>query len=186
MNRNLNLTKNQKLIIDAIPSIPNFPTKGIQFKDVTPILAKPNVLHVVTKELTKLARKYQFDYIVAPESRGFFFGIPLAESLNKPFVPIRKKGKLPRPTITVTEQIEYAEVSLQIHKDDIKEGSRVLIVDDLIATGGTIRAIIKLLKILKAIPVAILFVIELPDLHGRDDFKKENIPIHSIVELSGK
>ncbi|MDR3329952.1 MAG: adenine phosphoribosyltransferase [Mycoplasmataceae bacterium] len=180
------LTQNQKLIISAIPNIPNFPTKGIQFKDMTPILAKPKVLSIVTNELVKIAKKYKFDYIVAPESRGFFFGIPLAEVLKKPFVPIRKKGKLPRPTITVTEQIEYSEVSLQIHKDDIKPGSRILIVDDLLATGGTLKAILKLIKLLKAKPVAILFVVELSDLNGRQLLNEYQLPLHAIVQLLGK
>jgi adenine phosphoribosyltransferase len=180
------MTTTQKLIIKAIPNIPNFPKKGIQFKDVTPILSHPEILLTTTNELVKMAKKYKFDYIVAPESRGFFFGIPLAEALKKPFVPIRKKGKLPRPTVTVTERIEYAEVSLQIHKDDIKPNSRILIVDDLLATGGTIRAILHLLKLLKAKPVAILFVVELPDLNGRHSVNNLNIPMHSIVQLPGK
>jgi adenine phosphoribosyltransferase len=180
------MSKNQKLIIKRIPNIPTFPTKGIQFKDVTPILACPKTLSTAINELAKIARKYKFDYIVAPESRGFFFGIPLAQALKKPFVPIRKKGKLPRATVTVTERIEYADVSLQIHKDDIKPGSRVLIVDDLLATGGTVKAIIKLLKLLKAKPVAVLFVVELPDLSGHHLIDNFGIPLHAIVQLPGK
>jgi adenine phosphoribosyltransferase len=180
------LSNNQKIIIKSIPNIPNFPIEGIQFKDITPILAKPKVFNIVIDELVKKAKKYKFDYIVAPESRGFFFGIPLAQKLQIPFVPIRKKGKLPRPTISVTETIEYSKVSLEIHKHDIKPNSKVLLVDDLVATGGTIKAIIKLLKLLKTKPVAALFVVELPELNGRKELTKSHIPVETIIDLPGK
>ncbi|MDR0674882.1 MAG: adenine phosphoribosyltransferase [Mycoplasmataceae bacterium] len=179
------LTPTQKAIIKAIPNIPNFPIKGIQFKDVTPILAQPKTLHVLINELAKKIKKYKFDYIVAPESRGFFFAIPLAYKLGVPFVPIRKKGKLPRATISVTETIEYSKVSLEIHKQDIKPHVRVLLIDDLIATGGTIKAMLKLLKLLKAKPVAALFVVELPELNGRKELISYNIPVETIVKLPG-
>jgi adenine phosphoribosyltransferase len=180
------LTANQKAIIKTIPNIPDFPIKGIQFKDVTPILAKPKILNIVIDELAKRAKKYRFDYIVAPESRGFFFAIPLAQKLKVPFVPIRKKGKLPRATISVTETIEYSTVSLEVHKQDIKPNAKVLLIDDLIATGGTVKAIIKLLKLLKAKCVASLFVVELPELNGRKEIIANNIPVEAIVELPGK
>jgi adenine phosphoribosyltransferase len=180
------LSANQKLIIKTIPNIPNFPIKGIQFKDVTPILAKPKVLDIVINEMAKKAKKYKFDYIVAPESRGFFFAIPLALKLHVPFVPIRKKGKLPRATVSVTEKIEYSEVSLEIHKHDIKPNAKVLLVDDLIATGGTVRAIIKILKYLKAKPVAALFLVELPELNGKKEINAHHIPVETIIELPGK
>ncbi|MDR2369388.1 MAG: adenine phosphoribosyltransferase [Mycoplasmataceae bacterium] len=180
------LSANQKAIIDIIPNIPNFPIKGVQFKDVTPILAHPKIFNAVMNELAKKAKKYKFDCIVAPESRGFFFAIPLAQKLQIPFVPIRKKGKLPRATISVTETIEYNKVSFEIHKDDIKPNTKVLIMDDLIATGGTIRAIIKLLKSLKAKPIAALFLVELPELQGSKEVAKNHIPMDTIVKLSGK
>jgi adenine phosphoribosyltransferase len=180
------LNPRQKLIAQSIPNIPNFPIKGIQFKDITPILSNPKVFDITINELVKRAKKYKFDYIVAPESRGFFFGIPLAQKLHVPFVPVRKKGKLPRPTISITETIEYAKVSLEIHKNDIKPHAKILLVDDLIATGGTIKAIYKLLKVLKAEIVAALFVVELPELNGRKELVEHHIPIETILELPGK
>ena len=180
------LSADRQLIIKTIPNIPDFPIKWIQFKDVTPILAKPKVLDIVINELARKAKKYKFDCIVSPESRGFFFAIPLAQKLQIPFIPVRKKGKLPRATISVTETIEYSKVSLEIHEHDIKPNTKVLLVDDLIATGGTIKAIIKLLKLLKAKPVAAIFVIELPELNGRKELQNNHIPIETIVQLSGK
>ncbi|MDR0739933.1 MAG: adenine phosphoribosyltransferase [Mycoplasmataceae bacterium] len=180
------INKNQKLIIQNIPNIPNFPIKGIQFKDITPILANCKVFNIAVNELAKKAKKYKFDYIVAAESRGFFFGIPLALKLNIPFIPVRKKGKLPRPTISVTETIEYNKVSLEIHKQDIKPGSRVLLVDDLIATGGTAYAINRLIKQLKSKLVAALFLVELPELNGRQDLLDQHIPVEAIIQLPGK
>jgi adenine phosphoribosyltransferase len=180
------LTPVQKTIANAVPNIPNFPIKGIQYKDVTPILAKPRVLDLVINELAKKAKKYNFDCIVAPESRGFFFGVPLAQKLHVPFIPIRKKGKLPRPTISITTTIEYSKVSLEVHKQDIKPNTKVLIVDDLLATGGTTKAIVKLLKLLKAKPVGVLFVIELPELKARKELIANKLPVEAIIELPGK
>ncbi|MDR1991575.1 MAG: adenine phosphoribosyltransferase [Mycoplasmataceae bacterium] len=179
-------TNIQKLIAKNIPNIPNFPIKGVQFKDLTPILAKPKILKIVINELVKKVKKMKIDYIVAPETRGYFFGIPLAQKLHIPFIPVRKKGKLPRPTISVTENIEYSKVSLEIHRDDIKPNARVLIVDDLLATGGTIKAIIKLIRLLKAKPVGALVVVELPELNGAKQLNSLGILVDAMIKLPGK
>jgi adenine phosphoribosyltransferase len=180
------MNNNIELIKKHIYNIPNFPIPGIQFKDVTPLINHPRAFKATITELNKLASKYQYDVIVAPESRGFWFGIPLAYLNKIPFVPARKKGKLPRPTTSIDYTIEYGKATIQIHEEDIKPGARVLIIDDLIATGGTIEAIIKLVRKMKAIPVAALFIVELPDLNGRKALAKQKIPVNTIIKLSGK
>lgn len=177
---------NIEIIKKYIPNIPNFPIPGIQFKDVTPLISHHSAFKATITELNKLASKYKYDVIVAPESRGFWFGIPLAYTNKIPFVPARKKGKLPRETVSINYSIEYGQATIQIHKADIKPGMRVLIVDDLIATGGTIEAIVKLLRKMKAIPVAAIFIVELSELNGRKLLMKQRVPVETVLKLSGK
>ena len=171
-------------IKDYIESIPDFPKKGIMFRDITPILESPEAMQYVTKEIAKFAETTKANLIIAPEARGFFFGIPAAMEANIGFAPVRKPGKLPRETISVKYDLEYGTDELQIHVDAIKEGDRVLIVDDLLATGGTVEAIVKLVESRKAEVAGIAFVIELDDLKGRERFG--DIPVLSLTHYEGE
>lgn len=180
------INKNIDIIRNNIPNIPDFPVPGVQFKDVTRLIRDPQIMRAVMDELNKLASKYEYDYIVAPESRGFWFGLPLAMENHKFFVPIRKKGKLPRPTITTQDKTEYSNIALEMHKEDIPTGAKVLIIDDLLATGGTVRAVIKMLNTIKVTTVAALFVIDLPELDGRTILEKMGVKVEAILELPGK
>ena len=171
-------------IKDYIESIPDFPKKGIMFRDITPILESPEAMHYVIKEIAKFAETTKANLIIAPEARGFFFGIPAAMEANIGFAPVRKPGKLPRETISVKYDLEYGTDELQIHVDAIKEGDRVLIVDGLLATGGTVEAIVKLVESRKAEVAGIAFVIELDDLKGREHFG--DIPVLSLTHYEGE
>lgn len=145
-------------------SVNDFPKKGISFKDITPLFLKPDVIKEIINTMKKLLENIEFDIIVAPESRGYLFGLPLALELNKPFVMIRKPNKLPRKTISVKYDLEYGSNVLEVHKDDIPKNSKILIVDDLIATGGTSIAIQELMAKLKCSVVAQIYLIELTKL----------------------
>lgn len=171
-------------IKNYIESIPDFPKKGIMFRDITPILAHPEAMRYVTGQLVEFAKKVDANLIVAPEARGFFFGTPAAIEANIGFAPVRKPGKLPRETMSVTYELEYGEDELQMHVDAIHEGDRVLIVDDLLATGGTVDAIVRLVESRKAKVVGIAFVIELDDLKGREKFK--DIPVLALTHYEGE
>ena len=133
-----------------IRTIPNFPSQGIMFRDVTTILADPQGLHDGINAMQQLLSDVDFDVVVGPESRGFIFGVPIAYNLGKSFVPVRKKGKLPAETISEEYSLEYGTATIEMHKDAIKQGERVVIVDDLIATGGTTEAIVHLVERLGA------------------------------------
>lgn len=171
-------------IKNYIESIPDFPKKGIMFRDITPILAHPEAMRYVTGQIVTFAKQVDANLIVAPEARGFFFGTPAAIEANIGFVPVRKPGKLPRETMSVTYELEYGEDELQMHVDAIHEGDRVLIVDDLLATGGTVDAIVRLVESRKAKVVGIAFVIELDDLKGREKFK--DIPVLALTHYEGE
>ena len=155
-------------LYDYIASIPDFPSKGILFRDVTPLMADGDAFRYAVDELAKYAEKVGADVIVGPESRGFLFGCPIAYKLNIGFVPVRKPDKLPRNTMSISYALEYGVNELHIHEDAIKPGQKVLIVDDLLATGGTSDASIKLVEQLGGIVVGCAFVIELEDLKGRE------------------
>ena len=150
-----------------IAEIMDFPKPGISFKDITPILQDPAAFKYVINEMTTYAKDLGADVVVGPEARGFLFGVPAALDLNVGFVPVRKPGKLPRAVETATYELEYGTDSLCIHADSIKPGQKVLIVDDLLATGGTIKATIELIERLGGIVVGCAFVIELVGLPGR-------------------
>ncbi len=173
-----------KELKDYIESIEDFPKKGIIFRDVTSVLANKDGLKLALDSMQKLLNDIDFDIVIAPESRGFIFGMPIAYNLNKAFVPVRKKGKLPRETISQEYALEYGTATLEIHKDSIKKGDRVVIIDDLIATGGTIEAMVKLVESLGGIVVRVCALIELVDLNARKLLG--DIDIKSCVTYKGE
>ena len=157
-----------------IASIPNFPIDGILFRDVTPLINDGEAFRACILKFAEFAKANHADLICGPESRGFIFGCPVAHELGLGFVPVRKPGKLPRETISESYSLEYGQNTLCMHTDAIKPGQRVVIIDDLLATGGTIMATIKLIEKLGGIVVGIAFVIELEDLKAREAFKNYN------------
>lgn len=160
--------------------IENFPKEGISFKDITTLLLDPDSFKVAIDSMAKELEGLEFDYILGPEARGFIMGTPLAYRMNKAFVPVRKKGKLPAETVSKTYELEYGSDSLYMHKDSIKRGNRVVIVDDLLATGGTVKALCELLEENGVEVVKAVFLIELTGLKARDKLK--GIEIHSLVQ----
>jgi adenine phosphoribosyltransferase len=163
-----------------IRDVPDFPKKGILFKDITTLLNDKKALKYTIDEIVKLFRGKKIDYVVAAESRGFIFASAIAYKLGCGFVPVRKPGKLPYKTHSASYALEYGTDSLQIHQDAIKPGSSVLIVDDLLATGGTAKAMAQLVKRLKGKISGIAFVIELTFLNGRK--KLAGYPVHSLIK----
>ena len=173
-----------KRLEDYIESVKDFPKQGIIFRDVTSLLADKDGLKLAIDKLQELINDIDFDVVVAPESRGFMFGMPIAYNLNKAFVPVRKKGKLPRETISQEYNLEYGTAVLQIHKDAIKPGQKIVIIDDLIATGGTIDAMIKMINSLGGKVVRVCGLIELVDLKARELLK--DIDIRSCITYKGE
>ncbi|MDD6212801.1 MAG: adenine phosphoribosyltransferase [Clostridiales bacterium] len=171
-----------KKLEDYVISIPDFPTEGIIFRDVTGILQEAEGLQLAIDSLDDMLKDVDFDVVVGPESRGFIFGVPVAYNKKKPFVPIRKKGKLPRETISVEYELEYGTAEVEIHKDSIKPGQRVVIIDDLMATGGTTEAMIRLVETLGGQVVKICFVMELAGLKGRERISGYNVESAIIYE----
>ena len=157
-----------KKLEDYVRSIPDFPEEGIVFRDVTSVLQDADGLRLSIDSMQELLNGVDFDVVVGTESRGFIFGVPIAYNLRKPFIPVRKKGKLPCETIEMSYDLEYGSATVEMHKDSIKPGQKVVIVDDLIATGGTIEACIKLIESLGGEVVKIIFLMELAGLNGRD------------------
>jgi len=158
-----------------IADIPNFPIEGILFRDITPLMANGKVFRAATDLMVEFAKETKAELIVGPESRGFIFGCPVSSALEIGFVPVRKPGKLPRETVSYSYALEYGKNELHVHKDAIKPGQRVLIVDDLLATGGTVEATIKLVEQLGGIVVGCAFLIELNALKGREVLKGYNV-----------
>ncbi len=171
-----------KKLEEYVISIPDFPKEGIIFRDVTGILKDGDGLVMAIDTLAGMLDGIDFDVVVGPESRGFIFGVPVAYKLKKPFVPIRKKGKLPRATISREYDLEYGTATIEIHKEDILPGQKVVIIDDLIATGGTTEAMIKLIEELGGEVVKVCFVLELAGLKGRDLLKGYNVESAIIYE----
>lgn len=163
-----------------IRDIPNFPQQGIIFKDISTLLKDKVAFKKSIDLLAKKFKKDKIEYVVGVESRGFIFGAPLAYALGAGFVPVRKKGKLPYKTKSITYELEYGTDTLEIHEDAIRPKSRVLIVDDLLATGGTIKAVTDLLKGFKPKIVGVAFLVELTFLHGHKKLK--DVPIYSIIQ----
>ncbi|KIS03146.1 adenine phosphoribosyltransferase [Paucilactobacillus wasatchensis] len=156
---------------DYIATIPDYPEKGVMFRDISPLMADGEAYRQATNEIVQYARDKNVEMIVGPEARGFIVGCPVAYELGVGFAPARKKGKLPRETISATYNLEYGTAELQLQKLAIKPGQRVLVTDDLLATGGTISATIEMVERLGGIVVGTAFIIELTDLHGRDKIK---------------
>lgn len=157
-----------KALENYVRTIPDFPEPGIMFRDVTSVLQDADGLHLAIETMQNLISDLDFDVVVGPESRGFIFGTPIAYNLHKPFVLIRKKGKLPCETVSVEYDLEYGKATIEMHKDSIKPGQKVLIVDDLIATGGTTEAMIKLIESLGGEVVGVVVLMELAGLKGRE------------------
>ena len=160
-----------KKLEEYVRSIPDFPEEGIIFRDVTSVLQDAEGLHLAVDTMQGLVEDLTFDVVAGPASRGFIFGTPIAYNMRKPFVLIRKKGKLPCETVEISYDLEYGQATIEMHKDSIKPGQKVLIVDDLIATGGTTEAMIKLVEQLGGEVVGVVVLIELKGLNGREKIK---------------
>ena len=174
----------KKKIEDYVRSIPDFPEEGIIFRDVTSILQDADGLQLAVDSMQALVEGTEADVIVGAESRGFIFGVPVAYANGKGFVPVRKKGKLPCETISQDYELEYGTATIEMHKDAIKPGQRVVIIDDLIATGGTNEAMIHLIEGLGGKVVKTVFLMELAGLHGRD--RLQGYDIDSVIVYPGK
>ena len=169
---------------DYVITIPDFPEPGIQFRDITSVIQDPDGLKLAVDGLVDLVRDVDFDLVIGPESRGFIFGVPVAYLLGKGFIPVRKKGKLPRETVSRKYDLEYGQAEIEIHKDAVKPGQKVIIVDDLIATGGSAEAAAKLVEELGGKVVRMLFVMELAGLEGRK--KLAGYDVESLIVYPGK
>lgn len=173
-----------KELKDYVRSIPDFPEEGIIFRDVTSVLQDADGLQLAIRTMQEKVTDLDFDIIAGPESRGFIFGTPIAYNLKKPFVLIRKKGKLPCETVSVDYELEYGTATIEMHKDSIKPGQKVLIVDDLIATGGTTEAMIRLIESLGGEVTGIVVLMELAGLKGREKLK--DYRLESAIRYEGK
>ena len=173
-----------KKLEEYVVSIPDYPEKGIIFRDVTSILEDPEGLQLSIRELQDKLEGVDFDIVIGPESRGFIFGMPIAYNLQKAFVPIRKKGKLPLETIEERYDLEYGSATIEMHKDSIKPGQKVVIIDDLIATGGTVEACAKMIERLGGEVTRIVFLMELAGLKGREKLAKYDVK--SVIRYDGK
>ena len=179
--------KDENYFKKYIATIPHFPKEGIMFRDITPTLEDHEAFKESIDSLAEICKQYDFDKIICAESRGFIFGSALAYKLNKGVVTARKPGKLPRPGYSYSYTLEYGKNTMIIPEGSIQENETVLVLDDLLATGGSAAAMIHLVKMSKGIPVAALFYIELQDLKGREEIKKaSDIPVHSLVCFEGE
>lgn len=173
-----------KELKDYVRTIPDFPSKGIMFRDITSVLQDADGFHLAIDELKKLIDGIDFDVIVGAESRGFIMGAPLAYEMHKPFVLVRKKGKLPCDTISQDYDLEYGSATIEMHKDSIQKGQKVILVDDLIATGGTLAASVKLVEKLGGEVVKVICLMELKGLNGRDKLK--GYDVDAVITYEGK
>ena len=173
-----------KKLEDYVRNIPDFPEKGIIFRDITTVLKEPDGFNLAIDSMQEKLKDIDFDLVLGAESRGFIFGAPIAYNLNKGFISVRKKGKLPAETIEEDYDLEYGKATLEIHKDSIKPGQKVVIIDDLIATGGTLQAIIKLVERLGGEVSKIVCLIELPELKGKENLK--GYDVETIISFLGK
>ena len=173
-----------KRIEDYVISIPDFPEPGIIFRDITGILRDADGLKLSIDKIQEMLEGVEFDAVLGLESRGFISGTPIAYNLHKAFIPVRKKGKLPRETVSAKYDLEYGTAEIEIHKEDLRPGMKVVIIDDLIATGGTVEAAVKLAESLGAEVVKIAFVMELAGLKGRE--RLAGYDVESVITYEGK
>lgn len=173
-----------KRVEDYVISIPDFPEPGIIFRDITGILRDADGLKLSIDKIQEMLEGVEFDAVLGLESRGFIFGMPIAYNLHKAFIPVRKKGKLPRETVSAKYDLEYGTAEIEIHKEDLRPGMKVVIIDDLIATGGTVEAAVKLAESLGAEVVKIAFVMELAGLKGRE--RLAGYDVESVITYEGK
>lgn len=172
-----------KKVEDYITSIPDFPEPGIIFRDITSVVGDAEGLKLAIDQMQAKLEGVEFDAIAGLESRGFIFGMPIAYNLGKPFIPVRKKGKLPRATVSQEYALEYGTAEIEIHKDDVKPGTRIVLIDDLIATGGTLEAAAKLFSQLDAPVVKIVCLLELAGLNGRKLL--EGYEVETVISYEG-
>lgn len=172
-----------KKIEEYVRSIPDFPEPGIIFRDVTSILQDADGLQLSIDLIQEKLEGLEFDVIAGTESRGFIFGVPVAYNMHKAFVPVRKKGKLPCETVSMQYDLEYGKAEIEMHRDAIRPGQKVVVIDDLIATGGTIEAAIKLIEQLGGEVVKVVFLMELAGLNGRE--KLAGYDVESIIRYEG-
>ncbi len=171
-----------KKLEDYVITIPDFPEEGIMFRDITSVLENADALKLAMEAYRDMLEGVDFDVVVGAEARGFIFGASLAYMFGKPFIPARKPGKLPRETVSKEYELEYGKASIEMHKDSIKSGQKVVVVDDLIATGGTVEAIISLVEELGGKIVKLCFLMELAGLNGRDRLKGYDVDSAIIYE----
>jgi len=169
----------------AIRTIPDYPKPGVMFRDITTLLGNARVFHRVVEELVAPWRDERVDYVAGIEARGFILGGALAHQLSAGFVPIRKKGKLPHTTVRVAYSLEYGLDEMEMHRDAVAAGERIVLVDDLLATGGTAEAAVKLLRSLGASILAACFIIDLPDLGGSARLAALEVPVRTLVAFHG-
>ena len=172
-------------IREAIRTIPDYPKPGVMFRDITTLLGNARVFHRVVEELVDPWRHERVDHVAGIEARGFILGGALAHQLSAGFVPIRKKGKLPHTTVRVAYSLEYGLDEMEMHRDALSAGDRIVLVDDLIATGGTAEAAVKLLRSLGASILAACFIIDLPDLGGSARLAALEVPVRTLVAFQG-
>ena len=165
---------------ERVRDVPDFPTQGIVFKDLMPLIADPTYFSETIERLAEWARPRSPELVLGAEARGFIFGAALAYALGAGFIPARKPGKLPRETVEATYALEYGMDSLQVHRDAVAEGARVLVLDDVLATGGTVKAKVELVESLGGVVVGVLFVIELTFLEGRK--RLDGYDVHALIE----
>jgi len=170
---------------DFIRSIPDYPKKGILFRDITTLIKDEKAFTETINQMVEKSKKFKFDKIAAIESRGFVFASAVSYILNKPFIMLRKKNKLPAEVHSVDFELEYGTATIEVHKDSINENDSVLIIDDLIATGGTAEAAAKLIEISKGKVAAFVFVINLFDLGGSDQLVKNNYKVENLIDFPG-
>ena len=170
---------------EYIRSIPDYPKKGILFRDITTLIKDEKAFSETINQIVEKSKKFQFDKIAAIESRGFVFASAVSYILNKPFIMLRKKNKLPADVHSIDFELEYGTATIEVHKDSINKNDKVLIIDDLIATGGTAEAAAKLVKISEGKVAAFIFVINLFDLGGCDKLIKKNFNVENLIEFPG-
>ena len=170
---------------DYIRSISDYPKKGILFRDITTLIKDPEAFKYTTNKILEISKKIDFDKVSAIESRGFIFASTVSYVLNKPFILLRKKNKLPAETHSVDFKLEYGEATIEVHKDSISKGEKILVIDDLIATGGTAEAAAKLIEISGGIVAGFIFVINLFDLPGNNLLKKKGYKTECLIEFPG-